>query len=110
MTYRGEFTWNFSGDQTVGFQAIYGMGGAANADNYLDNITLVLKPFVQFTGATLTYTEGGTQPTVGIQIVGVVPAGFSVPLTVSGTATGSGSDYSLPSAAINIPASDYGEG
>lgn len=71
---------------------------------------VTMKPFVHFTGSTITYTEGGTQPTVGIQVVGIVPASFNITLAVAGTATGGGGDYTLTNATIPIPAGDYGLG
>lgn len=110
VTYDGSFTWNASGLQTIGFQAIRGSGNSTNAGNYLDNIQVRLKPFLQFTSPTTTYTEGGTQPTVGVQIVGVVTSSFTITLNVAGTASGSGSDYTLSNPTITIPAADYGAG
>lgn len=110
VTYQGRFTWSGSSDESIGFQAIYGSNGSVNGGNYLDNVKLTLKPFLQFSTATTTYTEGGTQPTVGLHIVGDVPTTFTVTLVVSGTATGAGSDYTLTNATITIPAADYGEG
>ena len=110
-TYSGSFAWSgSSGMQTIGFQAIYGSNGTANAGNFLDDIHLALKPYLQFTTTSINYTEGGTAPTVAIQVVGVVPTAFTLTLGVSGTATGGGSDYTLTSATITVPAGDYGLG
>ncbi|MFO1474597.1 MAG: hypothetical protein U1F20_08825 [Lysobacterales bacterium] len=70
----GSFAWSgSSGMQTIGFQAIYGSNGTANAGNFLDDIHLALKLYLQFTTTSINYTEGGTAPTVAIQVVGVVP-------------------------------------
>lgn len=111
VNYSGSFVWGAAAtqNQTIGFQAIYGQGGAANAGNFLDNIVLTLKPFLDFGGSSVTYTEGGTQPVVPLRIVGVVPSSFSVTLAASGTATAT-SDYTLTTATISIPAGDYGAG
>ena len=56
VTYQGRFTWTASGQQSIGFQAIYGQAGSTNAGNYLDNVNLTLKPFLQFSSATFIYT------------------------------------------------------
>ncbi len=111
VDYAGTFVWNGgNGIQTIGFEAVSSSWGLSGG-NYLDDIQVTLKPYLQFAGlSTLTYTEGQTNPpTVNIQVVGVVPAGgFTLPLTVTGTAS-SGSDYTLTST-ITIPAGDFGEG
>ena len=118
VTYSGQFTWaSPPAKQTIGFQAISGMRNSdgsysTNAGNYLDNINFTLKPFLHFTSSTATYTEGGTQPTVSVQIVGVLKSNITLTLGVSSSSTAtSGSDYTLGnSGTITIPAGDYGLG
>ena len=111
-TYSGYFNWSgASAMQTIGFEAIYGAGGSSNGGNYLDNIHVTLKPFLQFAGglSTTSFVEGSTAPTIRIHVVGEVPTGgITIPLTVTGTAS-AGSDYTLTSN-ISVPAGDYGEG
>lgn len=110
--YTGVFTWNGApGMHSFGFEAISAGSGIVSVGNFLDDIQITIKPYVQFAGGlpTLTYTEGGTTPTVNLQIVGVVPTGgFTLPLTVTGTAS-LGSDYTLTSN-ITIPAGDFSAG
>ena len=109
--YSGSFVWNGGdGIQTIGFEAISSTWGLSGG-NYLDDITVTLKPYLHFAGtsATYTYTEGGTAPTIQIQVVGVVPSAFTLTLAAGGTAT-DGSDYTRPAATVTIPAGNFGEG
>ena len=80
------------GIQTIGFEAVSSSWGLSGG-NYLDDIQVTLKPYLQFAGlSTLTYTC----------------LLYTSPLTVTGTAS-AGSDYTLTSN-ISVPAGDYGEG
>ena len=89
--------------------------------NYLDEISVTLKPFLHFAGgaSNVSFVEGETAPTINVRIVGTVTSGFTIPLTVGGTATrgttatpGANDDYILTAAnaTITVPAGDYGAG
>ena len=121
--YSGTFTWNGAVSmQTIDFQSLgTSFGANSSTGNYLDDIQITLKPFLQFAGgvANVTYIEGGTAPVVSLQVDGNVPSQFSIPLTVSGTATrgtaatpAATDDYTLTvaNATITVPAGDYGTG
>ncbi len=53
---------------------------------------------VQFAAASQTVSEGTTSFTVSAQLSSAVGQNVSIPYTLSGTATGSGTDYALTSA------------
>ena len=61
-------------------------------------------PTVSFTSASQSKAEGGGTATVTAQLSAVSGKAVSVPFTVSGSATGSGTDYAITASPINIPA------
>ena len=111
--YSGEFTWNgATGVQAIGFEAISAAGGAT-VGNFIDDIQVTLRPFVELNTATLNVREGSNASLPALRVVGTVPAGgISVNLEVqaAGTAT-RGSDYttagSTDSVTVSVPAGVY---
>ena len=76
-----------SGVQPLGFSAIASGSGGLGLGNLLDDINIVLKPYVEFIGNAGSAVEGNAHAPPRIKIVGVVPAGGLVlNLTVSGSA------------------------
>lgn len=61
-------------------------------------------PTVAWTVASQSVTEAGTTMTVTAQLSAVSGQNVSIPFTVSGTATGGGSDYSITASPISINA------
>jgi uncharacterized repeat protein (TIGR01451 family) len=107
--YSGRFIWNgASGNHTFGFQAI---GGTASG-NFLDEIQVTLRPYVEFSPASFSTREGQAASLPQLRITGTVPAGGITVLAVitGGTAT-LGSDYTTSSGTttvdVAIPAGVY---
>jgi hypothetical protein len=111
--YSGSFTWQgATGVQAIGFEAISAAGGAT-IGNFIDDIQVTLRPFVELSTATAAMREGDTAALPTLRVVGTVPTGgISVNLAVQGSSsavrgsdfnTGSGSD----SFTINVPAGVY---
>jgi uncharacterized repeat protein (TIGR01451 family) len=102
--YAGSYTYlGASGVQPLGFSAISSAGGPGSG-NFLDDINIGLKPYVEFVGTTTSSVEGGSPSAPRIKVVGTVPAGGLVlTLAVSGNATfGSDFNYSGTTTLTNI--------
>lgn len=105
--YSGSFNWNgTSGNHNFGFQA----EGGGGSGNFLDDIQITLRPYLEFDPVTYTTREGQAVPSLPtIRITGTVPAGgITVLVNVTGGTATSGSDYSA-GANVNvlIPAGTY---
>lgn len=107
--YSGQFVWmGGNGVQSVGFEAISSAGGVVSVGNFIDDIQIILQPYVEFELGSFTIPEQGT-PSVQLRVLGVVPAGgITVPITATGGTATAGSDFTLGT--VNIPAGDYGTG
>ena len=99
--YSGSFNWNgSSGNHDLGFQA----AGGGGSGNFLDDIQITLRPYLEFDPVTYTTREGQAAPSVPtIRITGTVPAGgITVLVNVIGGSATAGSDYSV-GANVNVP-------
>jgi uncharacterized repeat protein (TIGR01451 family) len=96
--YAGTYTYlGASGIQPLGFSAVSSVGGAG-VGNLLDDINIVLKPYVEFVGTATSSIEGAAPSAPRIKVVGTVPAGGLVlTLAVGGNAT-FGSDFNYTGA------------
>jgi RHS repeat-associated protein/uncharacterized repeat protein (TIGR01451 family) len=110
--YSGNFTWQgTTGTQAIGFEAISAAGGAT-IGNFIDDIQMTLRPFVELTTATAAVREGATEGWPALRVVGTVPAGgISVQLAISGGTAVRGVDYSTASGTdtltVTVPAGVY---
>lgn len=110
--YSGAFTWNgAAGVQRIGFEAISSAIGDPARGNFVDEVQITLRPFVELVATTYSVTEGGAFAPPQIRIVGTVPAGgITVLVNLTGTAT-VGTDYTTASgtavANIFVPAGTY---
>ncbi|WP_395684146.1 hypothetical protein, partial [Dokdonella sp.] len=109
--YSGSFVWTgAAGVQRIGFEAISSAGGDNSFGNFIDNVQVVLKPFVELAGNS-SLTEGGVLTPPQIRVVGTVPAGgMNVQVVLTGTAT-LNSDYTTASGTttvtVAVPAGFY---
>lgn len=108
--YSGSFTWQgATGTQAIGFEAISAAGGST-IGNFIDDIQMTLRPFVELTTASASVREGSADPLPALRVVGTVPAGgIVVTLAVQGSGTATlGSDYTTTSGtgtlSVTIPA------
>jgi uncharacterized repeat protein (TIGR01451 family) len=107
--YKGAFTWNgTSGVKSVGFGAI----GGGSSGNFLDAITLTLKPYLEFNTPPASGLESVASPAgLGIKVSGNIPASFTVPITVTGGTATLGTDFTTPTGVatfnVTIPAGNY---
>lgn len=107
--YKGAFTWNgTSGVKSVGFGAI----GGGSTGNFLDAITLTLKPYLEFNTPPASGLESVANPAgLGIKVSGNIPTSFTVPITVTGGTATLGVDFTTPGGGttfnVTIPAGNY---
>ena len=121
--YAGSFTYTgASGVQGLGFAAISTAGGNLSVGNFLDDINIQLRPFIEFVSASSSNAEGAVNTPPRFKVVGSVPAGgLSVTLTVGGGAT-FGLDYDYTAATtltgitgtsaslrVTVPAGNYSD-
>ena len=83
--------------------------------NFLDGITIILTPFLEFDGSTASGTEADpTANLPSIVISGDVVAAFDVVVSITGGTATLGDDYTTPSGtatfSVNIPVGNYVQG
>ncbi|WP_162314909.1 DUF11 domain-containing protein [Pseudoxanthomonas yeongjuensis] len=112
--YSGSFVWNGStGAHSFGFQAISGGTGNPATGNFLDEIVVILRPYVEFFPTPASTPEGqGAAGVPALRVTGVVAVAFDVEVTITGGTAIVGSDFTAPgnTFTVTIPAGDYGSG
>ncbi|QWP76255.1 hypothetical protein J5226_22130 [Lysobacter sp. K5869] len=111
--YSGSFTYSgTTAVQQVGFAAVSSSGGIS-LGNFLDEIQITLRPYVEFDAANYTVREGQTAGVPRLRVIGTVPSGgIVVPVTITGGTATQGSDYTVSSGSgttvnVSIPAGTY---
>ncbi|MDC8014006.1 putative Ig domain-containing protein [Tahibacter soli] len=110
--YSGQFTWNGpTGVQAIGFEA-KGTASTATIGNFIDDIQVTLRPFVELTSAQASVREGANDALPQLRVVGTVPAGgIAVTLAIDGGTAARGSDYATASGtntlSVTVPAGVY---
>ncbi|MBT2746947.1 MULTISPECIES: DUF11 domain-containing protein [unclassified Lysobacter] len=111
--YSGTFTFSgTSGVQQVGFAAVSSSGGIS-LGNFLDEIQITLRPYIEFDAANYSTREGQTATLPRLRVIGTVPSGgIVVPVRITGGTAALGSDFSVTSGSgnivnVSIPAGSY---
>ncbi|SDY44297.1 conserved repeat domain-containing protein [Lysobacter sp. yr284] len=111
--YSGSFTYGgTTGVQQVGFAAVSSSGGIS-LGNFLDEIQVTLRPYVEFDAANYTVREGQSAGLPRLRVIGTVPSGgIVVPVRITGGTATRGSDYTVSSGNgnivnVSIPAGTY---
>lgn len=111
--YSGSFTYSgATGVQQVGFAAVSSSGGIS-LGNFLDEIQVTLRPYIEFDAANYTVREGQSAGLPRLRVIGTVPAGgIVVPVRITGGTATQGSDYTVSSGSgttinVAIPAGTY---
>jgi hypothetical protein len=108
VDYSGSFTVpaGSGGVQALGFSAVSVGGTSISQGNFLDNITITLRPIIQFSSATYKSQEGQTVVVPQLTVLGTVPVGgTTVSVTVGAATATSGSDFTVGT--YTIPAGTY---
>ncbi|TDK30097.1 DUF11 domain-containing protein [Luteimonas terrae] len=106
--YQGTFAYaGIGGTTDIGFEAL---SGTATTGNFLDDIQVVLKPFVELAGGTYETTEGVTSGLPALRVAGQLDSDLVVQITTSSGAGNPvlGVDYTTPTGTstftVRIPA------
>ena len=114
--YSGSFTYaGASGTTNLGFQAISTGSGSVTVGNFLDDIQISLRPFVEFVApayAKAESTAGNNANIPRLRVSGTVPAGgMTITVTITGGTATLGADYTTPgnssTLTIAVPAGSY---
>jgi len=111
--YSGSFVWNgSSGNHTFGFEAISAGSGNSASGNFLDEIVVILRPYVEFSPASSFTPENQGTGIPAIRVTGIIETTFDVVVSITGGTAVLGTDFSAPGATVSvtIPAGDYGAG
>lgn len=117
--YSGSFLvpLSVSGIQQIAFEAVSSSNNNTSQGNFLDNISITLRPLVEFQSGTYSSLESNTTPpSLQLRVIGFVPAGgLPVSFSVTGGNATIGDDYTLNGGSssafsVTIPAGDYGTG
>ncbi|WP_143703996.1 hypothetical protein [Luteimonas rhizosphaerae] len=93
--YDGEFAYAGAGGVTnIGFEAL---SGTATTGNFLDEIQVLLKPFIELAGAGFETVEGAGAGAPSLRIVGTLEADLTIEVTITGGTAENGVDYTTPS-------------
>ncbi|MFT3763524.1 MAG: hypothetical protein QM761_13155 [Pseudoxanthomonas sp.] len=107
--YSGSFTYTGAGGTTnIGFEAL---SGSATTGNFLDDIQVFLKPFIEFTGASPETVEGTSDGLPALSVVGTLENALVVNVSVTGGTAVLGTDFTTPGGGanftVNVPAGTY---
>lgn len=114
VDYAGSFVYGGpSGIQGIGFEAVSAGGGINSVGNFLDEITVTLRPFVEFSGGTTNAPESNTPAAAlpRIRMSGQTTADTVVRVRITGGTALRGTDYTTPGGGaefdVTIPAGNY---
>ena len=107
--YTGSFLYGGTAGMTnIGFEA---RSGASTTGNFIDDIQVFLKPFIELTGAGFETVEGASTGVPALRIVGTLDDELQIVVTVTGGSAQLGTDFSTPSGtttfSVTLPAGAY---
>ncbi|MCA0392776.1 MAG: DUF11 domain-containing protein [Proteobacteria bacterium] len=109
--YSGTFTYNgATGVTSMGFESISAAGGVTQG-NFLDNIQIELRPFVDFARASSSTPESSSSNLPTLRVNGQAFAAFTITVQITGGTATLGTDYTTPgnstTMTINVPPGTY---
>jgi uncharacterized repeat protein (TIGR01451 family) len=107
--YEGSFPYAGSGGVTnIGFEAL---SGSATQGNFLDDIQVFLKPFIELTSTAFQTVEGTAAGLPALRVVGTLDADLTIQASVTGGTAVLGTDFTTPGGGANfsivVPAGTY---
>lgn len=112
VDYTGSFTYaGATGTTSMGFESISAGSGNNTVGNFLDNIQIELRPFVEFvqTGSSTPENASSNLPT--LRVNGTAFSAFTITVQITGGTATLGTDYTTPgnsaTLTINIPVGQY---
>ncbi|MEO8365769.1 MAG: hypothetical protein ABI538_06125 [Pseudoxanthomonas sp.] len=112
VDYTGIFNYaGATGTNSLGFESISTGSGSNTVGNFLDNIQIELRPFVEFVQASSSTPESASNNPPTLRVNGTVFSAFNVTVQVTGGTATLGTDYTTPgnstTLTIAIPAGVY---
>lgn len=112
VDYTGTFSYNgATGTNSLGFESISTGSGSNTVGNFLDNIQIDLRPFVEFVQPSSSTPESASSNRPTLRVNGTVFTAFNVVVTITGGTATLGTDYTTPgnstTLTVAIPAGTY---
>ena len=112
VDYSGSFVYSgVTGTSSLGFESISTGSGSNTVGNFLDNIQIELRPFVEFTQPSSSTPEGASNNLPTLRVNGTVFTSFNVTVLITGGTAVLGTDFTTPgnsaTLTIAIPAGTY---
>lgn len=112
VDYTGTFGYNgATGTNSLGFESISTGSGSNTVGNFLDNIQIDLRPFVEFVQPSSSTPESASSNRPVLRVNGTVFTAFNVVVAITGGTATLGTDYTTPgnstTLTIAIPAGTY---
>ncbi len=110
--YSGSFVYTGTrGTTNIGFRAIPVVGGSPTEGNFLDDIQVFLRPFIELSGGTYQTPEGTSTGLPALRIAGTLDNPLDVTVTVNGGTAVLGTDFTTPSGTstftVRVPAAAH---
>lgn len=110
--YTGSFVYaGTSGVTNIGFEAVPVPGGSPTEGNFLDDIQVFLKPFIELDSGTYETMEGATSGLPMLRITGTLDAALTLDISVIGGSAVLNTDYTAPGGStmfnVVVPAGTY---
>lgn len=112
--YSGSFVYSgVSGPTNLGFQAVSTGGSSVVLGNFLDDIQVNLRPFIELGSSTFNSAEGSSSGEPTLKIAGHLDAPLEVLVEVTGGTAVRGTDYTITSNpagnqfVVTVPAGTY---
>ena len=112
IDYTGTFSYSgATGTNSLGFESISAGSGNNTIGNFLDNIQIDLRPFVEFAQPSSSTPESAGNNLPALRVNGTAFTAFNVTVTITGGTATLGTDYATPgnssTITISIPAGSY---
>ncbi|HEX7803242.1 MAG TPA: hypothetical protein VF471_10870 [Pseudoxanthomonas sp.] len=112
VDYTGTFSYSgATGTNSLGFESISTGSGSNTVGNFLDNIQIDLRPFVEFVQPSSSTPESASNNRPTLRINGTVFTAFDVVVTITGGTATLGTDYATPgnsaTLTVTIPVGTY---
>ena len=112
VDYTGSFTYaGATGITSMGFESISAGSGNNTVGNFLDNIQIELRPFVEFVQTSSSTPENASSNLPTLRVNGTAFSASTITVQITGGTATLGTDYTTPgnsaTLTINIPVGQY---
>ncbi|TXI51034.1 MAG: DUF11 domain-containing protein [Lysobacter sp.] len=112
VDYTGSFTYaGATGTTSMGFESISAGSGNNTIGNFLDNIQIELRPFVEFVQTSSSTSENASSNVPTLRVNGTAFSPFTITVQIVGGSAALGTDYTTPgnnaTMTITVPVGQY---